>query len=104
VGRDDLGWRDQMFCIVQILPAEAGFDVRLEQLLGTWHSVQDGCQVGSSQYFSMFGLLELYFLNWAFCSEVVKFCQFARVVFFQKFISDPELSGSGMIFFASGSC
>jgi hypothetical protein len=35
-----------MFYIMQILPAEAGFDVRLEQLLGTRHSVQDGCQVG----------------------------------------------------------
>ncbi len=39
-----------------------------------------------------------YFLNWALCWGIAKFYQFCRVVYF-KFISDPELPGSGINIF-----
>jgi hypothetical protein len=39
----------------------------------------------------------LYFLIKHFCWEIVKCYQFFRVIYC-KFISDPELLGSGMIF------
>jgi len=74
VGRVDLGGGVTYLLFMQILPAEAGFDVRLEQLLGTRHSVQDGCQVGFTHkraphnifYKYVFGLSELYLFLWSF--------------------------------------